>query len=66
VSQPWPWARKQGKGLQGGGPRGSPGVTSHAPGSVKECEGINPHIPKGAPTLGVGIPMGSQIFKERL
>jgi hypothetical protein len=22
------------------------GVTSHAPGSVKECEGVNPHTPK--------------------
>jgi hypothetical protein len=28
------------------GQEGSPGVTSHAPGSVGECEGMNPHIPK--------------------
>jgi hypothetical protein len=25
---------------------GSPGVTSHAPGSAKECEGVNLHTPK--------------------
>jgi hypothetical protein len=29
---------------------------SHVPGSARECEGIDPHIPKGTPTLGVGIP----------
>jgi len=40
--------------LQRCGPRGSPRVTSHAPRSVGECEGMNPHTPKGAPTLGVG------------
>jgi hypothetical protein len=34
--------------------------------NVKECEGTNPHTPKGAPILGIGIPMDSQIFKERL
>jgi hypothetical protein len=28
------------------GQEGSPGVTSHDPGSAKECEGINPHTPK--------------------
>jgi hypothetical protein len=37
------------------GQKGSPGVTSHAPGSVRECEGMNPHTPKRAPTLGVGV-----------
>jgi hypothetical protein len=41
-------------------------VTFHAPGSAKECEGMNPHTPKGILTLGVGIPMDSRIFKERL
>jgi len=40
------------KGLQGCGPRGSSGVTSHTPGSVKKCEGVNPHTPKATPTLG--------------
>ncbi len=45
---------------------GIPGVTFHAPKSVGKCEGMNPHIPKGAPTLGVGVPVDSQIFKEKL
>jgi hypothetical protein len=26
------------------------------PGSAKECEGMNPHIPKGNPMLRVGVP----------
>jgi hypothetical protein len=48
------------------GQEGSPRVTSHAPGSAKECEGMNPHTPKGAHTLGVGVSMDSWIFRERL
>jgi hypothetical protein len=28
------------------GQEGSPGVTSHAPGSGGECEGMNTHTPK--------------------
>jgi hypothetical protein len=28
------------------GQEGSRGVTSHAPKSAKECEGMNPHTPK--------------------
>jgi hypothetical protein len=35
------------KGLQGYEPKGSTGVTPHAPRSAKECEGVNPHILKG-------------------
>jgi hypothetical protein len=35
------------KGLQGCEPRGSLGVILHAPGSVRECEGTNPHTLKG-------------------
>jgi hypothetical protein len=35
-------------------------------GVQKECEGMNPHTPKGAPTLGVGVPMDFQIFKGQL
>jgi hypothetical protein len=45
------------KGLQGCGPRGSPGVTSHTPGSVRKCEGMNLHTPKATPTLGNGVPI---------
>jgi len=37
------------KGLQGCGPRGSLGVTSHTRGSVGKCEGVNLH------TLGDGV-----------
>ncbi len=47
------------RGSQGCGPRKKPG-------SARECEGIDPHTPKGTPTLGVGIPLDSQIFKVRL
>jgi hypothetical protein len=35
------------------GQEGSPGVTPHALRSVKKCEGMNPHTPKGASILGV-------------
>jgi len=38
------------RGLQGCGPKGSPGVTLHAPGSVGRCEGVKPHTPKAIPT----------------
>jgi hypothetical protein len=38
------------KGLQGCKPKGSPGATSHAPGSVRKCEGMHLHIPKTTPT----------------
>jgi len=45
---------------------GSLGVMSHAPGSARECEGIDPCTPKETPTLGVEVPMDSQMFKKRL
>jgi len=62
------------KGLQGCEPRGSPGikargspeVTSHTPGNVRKCEGVNPHTSKAIPTLGDGVPMDSQNFREQL
>ncbi len=47
------------------GQEGSMGVTFHVPGSAKECEGMNFHILKGTPTLGVGVPVDFQIFRER-
>jgi len=50
--------------LQTCGPRGNPGVTSHTPGSVGKCEGVNPHTPKATPTLGDGVPVDSQNFRE--
>jgi hypothetical protein len=47
------------RACKGAGQEGSSGVMSHALGSVGKCEGLNPHTPKGAPTLGVGVSMNS-------
>jgi len=41
------------------GQEGSLGVRLHALGSARKCEGIDPHTPKGTPTLGVGVPVDS-------
>jgi len=38
------------KALQGCKPKRNPGVTSQTPGSVRKCEGVNPHTPKATPT----------------
>jgi hypothetical protein len=65
VSQPYPWVRDQGKGLQGCGPKRKPRVILHALGSARECEGIDLHTPKRTPTLGVGVPMDSWIFRAQ-
>jgi hypothetical protein len=40
------------------------GITPHTPGNVGKCEGMNPHTPKGTFTLGVGVSMDFQIFRE--
>ncbi len=53
------------RGCKVTGQEGSPGVMPHAPGSARKCEGIDPHTPKGTPTLGVGISVDSQIFREQ-
>jgi len=34
------------------------------PGSERKCEGMNPHTPKGASTLGVGVQLDSRMFKD--
>jgi len=34
--------------------------------SVREYEGVNPHTPKATPTLGDGVPVDFQKFRERL
>jgi len=44
--------------------KGSLKVMSHALGSARKCEGIDPHTPKAIPTLGVGVSVDSQMFKE--
>ncbi len=53
------------RACEGVGQEGSPGVTFHALGSVRECEGMNPHTPKRAPTLGIGIMVDFQIFRKQ-
>jgi len=45
---------------------GQEGVMPHAPGSARECEGIDLHTPKGTPTLGVGVLVDSRMFREQL
>jgi len=52
------------RACKGEAQEGSPRVTSHVPRSARECEGMNLHTPKWVPTLEVGIPMDSQIFRE--
>jgi len=47
------------KACKGCGLRGKPG-------SEGKCERMNLHTPKGASTLGVEVPLDSQIFKEQL
>jgi hypothetical protein len=54
------------RACKGAGQKKSPVVASHAPGNVGECEGMNPHIPKGVPTLGVKVLVDFRILKERL
>ncbi len=53
------------KGLQGCGPKGTPGVTSRTPGSVGKCEGVNPHTPKTTLALGDGVPVDSRNFRDQ-
>jgi len=48
------------RGCKVAGQERSPGVRPHVPGSARECEGIDPHTPKGTPTLGVGVPVDSR------
>jgi hypothetical protein len=33
--------------------------------NVRECEGVNTHTPKATSTLGDGVPVNSQNFRER-
>jgi len=43
------------------GQEGSLGIMMHAPGSARECEGIDPHTPKG-----IGVLVDFQMFREKL
>jgi len=58
-------SRPRQKGLQGCGPKGSPGITSEIPESVGECEGVSHHTPKATPTLGEGVLADFQNFRDR-
>jgi hypothetical protein len=53
------------KGLQGCEPRGSLGVTSHSPGNVGKCEGVNPHTLKATPILKDEVLVDSRNFREQ-
>jgi hypothetical protein len=48
------------------GQEGRLGVLLHALGSARKHEGIDPHTPKGTPTLGVRVPVDSQVFRNQL
>jgi hypothetical protein len=52
------------RGCKVAGQEKDPRVTSHAFRSAKECEGMNPHTPKGTPMLGVGVPNGLPNFQS--
>jgi len=52
------------KGLQECEPREILRVTSHIPRNVGKCEGVNLHPPKATPTLGDGVSVDSQNFRE--
>jgi len=54
------------RGCKVAGQERSLGLMLHVLGSARECEGIDPHTPKGTPTLGVGVLVDSQIFRRRL
>jgi hypothetical protein len=54
------------RACKGADQEGTTVVLSHAPENVQECEGMNPHTAKWTSTLGVGVPMDCQIFREQL
>ncbi len=51
------------KACKGGSQEWSLGVTFHASENVGECEGMNLHIPKWAPTLGIQVPIDYWILR---
>ncbi len=52
------------KACEGVSQKLSLGVTFYVPGSLGECEGMEPHIPKWALTLGIEVLMDFEIFRE--
>jgi len=45
------------RGMERLKPKVQPRNHIHTLRNARECEGMNPHIPKWTPTLGVGVPM---------
>jgi hypothetical protein len=54
------------KACKGAGQEWNLGVTFHDLGNVEECEGMNPHTPKWASTLGVEVLMYFRILRKQL
>jgi hypothetical protein len=54
------------RACKGASQKWNPRVTFHVLRSLGKCEGMNPHTPKWAPTLGVVVSMDFRIFKGRL
>jgi hypothetical protein len=53
-------------GYKVAGQEGGPGVTSHALGSGKECERMNPHTPKWTPIVRIGVSNGLPNFQSAI
>jgi hypothetical protein len=51
------------RGYKVAGQKKESGIMQHVLENARECEGIDPHTPKGTPTLEVGVPVDSQIFR---
>jgi len=51
------------QGLAGGRAKRKPGVTFHAPGNVRKCEGINSHS-QGSSHFGSWSPDGFSNFRK--
>jgi hypothetical protein len=66
MSQPYPRARDQSKGLQGCGPRGTHGSHFTCSRECKGCEGMNLHTHKWTPMLGVGVLKGLPNFQSAI
>jgi hypothetical protein len=58
-------SRPRQRGCKGASKNGRSGVKSGTPGSVGKREGVNPHTPKAIPTLGDGVPVDSQNFRDQ-
>jgi hypothetical protein len=53
------------RGMERWGLKMQPNNHIHIPGNAEQCEGMNSHIPKLIPTLGVGVLRDFRIIKEQ-